>query len=101
MPVMSAKLGEALVRTTQAKDIEDAFNKVFSEYLELKLNQLQNKIDTFREKFGMNFEEFNKRAREKKLKDDIYSFEAETNYWEWEEAVTLKEHYTNIKHQWM
>lgn len=37
MTVMSPKLGEVLVKTTHSKDINDALNKIFSEYLELKL----------------------------------------------------------------
>ena len=48
MPVMSAKLGEALVKTTHSNDIDSAFNKIFSEYLELKLKTLQEKIDEFK-----------------------------------------------------
>ncbi len=32
MPVISPQLGEVLVKTTHSKDINDAFNKIFSEY---------------------------------------------------------------------
>ena len=41
MPIMSPRLGEVLVKTTHSKDINDALNKIFSEYLELKLGALQ------------------------------------------------------------
>lgn len=51
----------------------------------------------------MNFEEF-----KRKLKEDIsragsenYSFETEKDFWKWEEAETLKKHYTEIKDLWM
>ena len=33
MTVMSPKLSEVLVKTTHSKDINDALNKIFSEYL--------------------------------------------------------------------
>ena len=32
MPVMSEKLGEALVKANDARDVNEAFNKVFNEY---------------------------------------------------------------------
>ncbi len=57
MPVMSPKLGEVLVKTTHSKDINDALNKVFSEYPELKLNALQEIIEGFQQKWGMSFDE--------------------------------------------
>ncbi len=101
MAVMSAKLSEALVKATYARDVGDAFNRVFSEFLELKLNQLQQVIENYRDKWGISFEEFKKQIEEGTLKKDVYSFETESDFWKWEEAVTLKEHYSNIKNQWM
>lgn len=101
MPVMSAKLSDALVRATDARDVDEAFNKVFAEYLELKLSQLQQTIGTFQDKWGMSFGEFKKKIKEKTLKRDVYSFDTENDFWQWEEAETLKEHYIDIKNQWM
>jgi len=101
MAVMSAKLSEALVKATYARDVEDAFNRVFSEFLELKLSQLQQIIETYRDKWGGPFEEFKKQIEEGTLKKDAYSFETENDFWQWEEAETLNEHYGNIKNQWM
>jgi hypothetical protein len=57
MPVMSPKVGEILVKTTHLKDLDEAFHKIISEYLELKLNTLQEIIDGFRKKWDMTFEE--------------------------------------------
>ena len=101
MAVMSAKLSEALVKATYARDVEDAFNRVFSEFLELKLSQLQQIIETYQAKWGVPFEEFKKQIKEGTLKKDAYSFETENDFWQWEEAETLNEHYINIKNQWM
>lgn len=101
MPVMSAKLTDALVRATYARNADDAFNKVFSEYLELKLNQLQQIIERLRGKWGMSFEEFKGKIKNNTLEKDAYSFDTETDFWEWEEAETLREHYADIKNQWM
>lgn len=101
MPVMSPKLGEALVKATHSKDMDDALNKIFSEYLELKLKTLQEKVNEFQKKWGMNFEEFKRHFKEGTLKEDTYSFSTEKDYWQWEEAETLKKHYEEIKGQWM
>ncbi|MFQ5456734.1 MAG: hypothetical protein ACE5EA_11160 [Nitrospirota bacterium] len=58
MRVISPKLSEMLVKTTHSRDIDEAFNKIFSEYLELKLHVLQKAIERFHGKWGMSFEEF-------------------------------------------
>ncbi|GMT46720.1 MAG: hypothetical protein IEMM0007_0286 [bacterium] len=101
MPVMSPKLGEVLVKTTHSKDINDALNKIFSEYLELKLKALQEVIHSFQKKWGMSFEEFKLHFKEGTLKEDTYSFNTEKEYWQWEEVETLKKHYEEIRGQWI
>ncbi len=100
MPVMTPKLGEVLIKTTHSKDIDDALNKIFSEYLELKLKTLLEIIDGFQKKWGMSFEEFKLHFKERTLKEDTYSFDTEKDFWQWEEAETLKKHYEEIKGQW-
>ena len=101
MPVMTPKLGEVLIKATHSKDIDDALNKIFSEYLELKLKTLLETIDGFQKKWDMSFEGFKRHFKEGTLKEDTYSFDTEKDFWQWEEAETLKKHYEEIKGQWM
>jgi AraC-like DNA-binding protein len=101
MPVMSPKLGEALVKATHSKDIDDALNKIFSEYLSLKLEALQKTVERLQRKWNMSFEEFKRHFKDGTLKKDTYSFSTEKDYWQWEEAETLKKHYEKIKKQWI
>ncbi len=101
MPVMSAKLSEALVKATLARDIDDAFNRVFTEFLDLKSNQLDLTINGFQKKWDSTFEEFKKKIKGNQLKEDTHSYSVENDFWQWEEAVTLKKHYDGIKNQWM
>ena len=101
MPVMSPKLSEVLVKATHSKDIDDALNKIFSEYLDLKLKKLQQTIEELEKRWNMSFEEFNKYIKENTLKADAYSFKTENDFWQWEEAETLKIHYEEIKGQWI
>lgn len=100
MPAISPKLGEFLINTTKAKDIDDAFHKIFLEYLELKLKSLDEKNLEFQNKWEMNFDKFKKNLKERKL-HNIYSFEIEKDFWEWEKAETLKKHYEDIRRQWI
>lgn len=101
MPVMSPKLGEVLVKTTHSKDIDDALNKILSEYLELKLKKLNETTEGFQKKWRMTFDEFKKCLKEGILKQNTYSFDTENDYWQWEEAETLKKHYDEIRKQWI
>jgi hypothetical protein len=101
MSAISPKLGEFLIKTTKAKDIDNAFQKVFTEYLELKLKDLHETIEKFQNKWGTGFEEFKKRLKSGTLKKDAYSFDVEQDFWQWEEAETLKKHYESLKEEWI
>lgn len=101
MPAISPKLGEFLIKITQSKSIDDAFHTVFTDYLELKIRNLQEISEKFQKKWGMNFKEFNRSLKKETLKDDAYSFNVENDFWQWEEAETLREHYEKIRKQWI
>lgn len=101
MPKISPKLGEFLVKTTKAKDIDDAFQRVFTDYLELKLKNLQETIEQFQARWKMTFEEFKKMPKGPSFEKDAYSYDVEQDFWQWEEAETLKKHYESLKKEWM
>ena len=100
MPAISPKLGDFLIKTTKSKDIDDAFRRVFSEYLELKLERFVKTIESFKKKWGMSFDDFQKHIKEGTLNKDTYSFDVEQDFWRWEEAETLKKHYETLREQW-
>ncbi len=101
MPAVSPKLGEFLVKTTGAKDINNALEKVFEDYLELKLKSLEEVIKKFQSKWGIGFSAFKKKFKTGTLKKNSYSLEVEQDFWQWEEAETLKKHYTSLKKEWI
>ncbi len=101
MPVISPRLGEFLIKTTKAKDIDNAFQKIISEYLTLKLKELNEKVEKLQNKWGMSFEEFKELLKNGTLKENAYSFEVEQDFWQWEEAVTLQKHYESLKNEWI
>ncbi|MCK4829789.1 hypothetical protein KA005_79425 [bacterium] len=54
MQAISPKLGEFLVKATRSKDIDDAFHRVFSDYLALKIASLAKTSENFKRKWGMD-----------------------------------------------
>jgi hypothetical protein len=100
MPAISPRLGEFLVKATRARDIDDAFGKVFSEYLVLKTMKLASISETFKKKWGMDFNEFRLRLEKGTLGANSYGFDTEQDFWEWEEAETLRSHYERLQEQW-
>ena len=100
MLAVSPKLGELLIKATKAKDIDDAFHRVFSEYLAMKIVNLTKTTEEFREKWCMDFGEFQSNLKEGTLKSDSYAFDTEQDFWQWEEAETLKSHYEALQEQW-
>ena len=100
MQAISPKLGEFLVKVTRSKDIEDAFYRVFSDYLALKIASLAKTSEGFKKKWGMDFDEFQRDLKDGALKKDTYAFDTERDFWEWEEAETLKGHYETLAEQW-
>ena len=74
MFAISPKLGEFLIKATKAKDLNVAFYKIFSEYLVLKLIELNETISTFENKWGINFEMFQKKLKNNDLGENVYSY---------------------------
>lgn len=100
MPALSPEVGTHLLKATRAQDLDEAFDKVFSEYLALKIANLQATIDRLEEKWNMDFSTFKHRVAEDTLPDDAYGYDVEQDFWQWEEAETLKAHYLQIQEEW-
>lgn len=100
MPALSPEVGEHLLKATRSQDLDEAFEKVLTEYLTLKIETLQEKTTALEEKWGMEFSDFKKRLSEEDLPADTYAHEVEQDFWEWEEAETLKDHYQTVQAEW-
>jgi hypothetical protein len=100
MLAISPKVGEFLLKATKARDIDDAFRRVLSEYLSMKAAHFANISEALAQKWGMDFPEFKRRLEKGKLGNNSYSYDTEQDFWEWEEAETLKRHYESLSEQW-
>ena len=94
------QLGVFLTEITDLPDMDTALRKILSEYLILKLEALDAKIAHFEAKWGMSFAEFSEKCAAGELDEDAYAYEVEKDFWEWEEAVTLKKHYASLSVPW-
>jgi hypothetical protein len=98
---MPPQLGGLLTEIAEVPDIGMALRRVLSEYLELKSKTLEERIAAFEAKWNMSFDEFSRKCAEGTLAEDAYSYEVEKDFWEWEQAVTLQNHYESLRLQWM
>jgi len=96
MPTLSPDVGAHLLKATRSQDLDEAFENVLSEYLELKVAALQETMDRLEEKWGMEFSTFKRRLAEDTLSDDVYSYDVEQDYWEWEDAESLGSLFTAV-----
>ena len=57
---------------------------------------LEAQIAELEAKWGISFEAFSAKCAEGTLAHDAYSYEVEKDFWDWEQAITLKQHYESI-----
>lgn len=65
--MLSTQLTKSLTEITHSYDIELAVQKIFKEYLELKLNSLSGKISEFEKKYKMTFEQYEKHLQKNSI----------------------------------
>jgi hypothetical protein len=93
---LAGDIGVFLTEITDIPDMDIALRKILSEYLELKLKSLDAQTAHFETKWNMTFEDFSQKCEDGQLEADTYAYEVEKDFWEWEEAVTLKKRYETL-----
>jgi hypothetical protein len=101
MLTLSPKLGEFLIKVTQTTDLEAALRQVLGEYFVLKLKELNKELERFEAKWNMPFDQFKEKCRKREIDKDVFSYEVEKDFWDWERVETLKKHYEAVRSQWM
>jgi len=100
MPTLSPDIGTHLLKATRSRNLDEAFEKILKEYLTLKIEKLEQTTDRLEKKWGMSFSTFKRRLAETDLPENSYAQEVEEDFWEWEEAETLKAHYQQVQEEW-
>lgn len=94
---LSPKVCNLLIQTTKARDIDTALHSVLSEYIQMKLFDLEKKRKIFETKWQGEFSQFQEKIKNNNLGKDPYSYEVESDSWEWGDTITLIDHYQSVK----
>jgi hypothetical protein len=95
--IISPRAGHLLARVAETPDLETALWKVLSDYIDLKIRDLQSKIQQFETKWQMSFDEFSEKFADNALPVDSYTYDVESDFWAWEQAETLLQHYRSLQ----
>lgn len=98
---LSPQAGLLLTQITDTPDLETALWRVLHDYTGLKTQQLRQQIRTLELKWGMTFDEFSQRSESGNLDQDPYAYDVESDFWDWEKAITLLGHYETLQSRWM
>ena len=98
---VSPRLGTLLTQLADTPDLETALQKVLSEYMNLKIAFLRQRVEMFESRWNMKFEMFAAHCESGTLNQDAYSYQVEDDFWAWEEAETLLQHYESLQARWM
>lgn len=90
----------ALMREVTGKTApEAAIPVLFKKYFLYKKEALRFKISAYEKKYRMNLSEFDQACRDGRIKDP-YSYEVESDGWDWDSAVTELEDTEELE-KWM
>jgi len=98
---ISPRAGLLLTKIAETPDLETALWKVLSQHIDIKTRLLRQQVKAFESKWGLTFEEFSEQCEAGTLEQDPYAYEVESDYWEWEKAETLLQHYEALQAGWM
>ncbi len=90
---------EVMRQVTGESAIEVALPIMVKDLLRYKKETLKNKIAFFEKKYGMSLDEFEQACKDGRI-EDPFSYEVESDNWDWDSAVTeLKD--TEELEQWL
>lgn len=92
-------LAESILKITRERRVDAALLTMIKEYLELKTNDIERRINVYEKKYKTNFEKFKEDCKSGKI--DAYSHEVEEDYREWEALLTLKKYYKELTSKWL
>ncbi len=84
MGEVSERLARLMTRLEPERDMDGALEQLLENELIRRLNRYQLTERTLRRKYGMSFPEFKARRI---VEQQGYSFEIESDFWDWEMAL--------------
>jgi len=89
----------ALIELTGQPQLDVAIPMALRDAVEHRLQQIEATIQTYEDKYGLSFSEFEARGRDGTL-PDRFSYEVEHDYFEWDSLVTRRARLQEIR-QWL
>ncbi|MFB6147715.1 MAG: hypothetical protein ABEJ66_02415 [Candidatus Nanohaloarchaea archaeon] len=86
---MSSDTAKLLKDVTGESHLDSAVRMTVRDALEHRLEKVEEGIEEFEEKYGMSFEEFEEKWENDEI-DERYSYDVESDFWEWEGLVTRR-----------
>ena len=86
---LSNPVYEVLIQLTGEANTDAALSSALKDLMALKKQTVQNKIDGFEKKYGMDFAEFERACDDGRIQDP-FSYESEKDDWDWEAALSEK-----------
>ncbi len=83
---LSDPVYEVLRQLTRQEKVDVALSVALKDLLQLKKQNIENQIESFEEKYGMTFSEFEQACKDGRIKDP-FSYEVEKDNWEWDAAL--------------
>jgi len=84
MGVLSEQIVHLIAKLEPEHDTNSALERLLENEMIRRLNRYQFTDRTLRRKYGMSFPEFKDRGM---VKEHGYSFEVESDFWDWEMAL--------------
>jgi len=94
----SITLTDKLLQLTKQSDPETALQALIPEFLKLKIFFLKSQIAQYELRWGMSYEEFEKKSVEM---PNGFTLAIEQEYYEWGEKEALLKFYQNDLKQWV
>lgn len=88
--VISKPIYRVLSDLTQESRVEVALVLAIKDWVRLKLKEVREQQEFYRQRYGMDFSAFKEAWIEGRI-SNRHSFEVERDYWEWEAATTDEE----------
>lgn len=99
--VLPRKIGNILLELTSTSDLDSALLSAMKDVIDHRIEKCEQEINAFETKYKMKFEDFKEKWNNNELLGNKYSYEIEKDYWEWEAAVSRREHLGKIADEWL
>jgi hypothetical protein len=90
---------KAIIELTGQTQLDVAILMVLRDAIEHRLEKINAALEAYEQKYGMSFQEFETRGRSGEL-PDRFSYEVESDYFDWDSLVTRKRKLEEI-YRWL